>query len=271
MQKCKKSTASKTIPDQTTFVHQNLWSRNPAMHDVVLKYCDMLAQFNCPYKTCSAGKCFYLKCTSPVVPDNAWTPCSSSKITSVCRNASSLEVAEQPQSFAITSSGTSCGERDASLLVLSIPKFIMHTCSHADPTIAPRLAQNTVLTGLNDCRGSNLCARRHIIRKCLRILVCFRLVVRHFCGLELWNLRRSALVCGSSPTWNLVAQRPLKRLKPGKPSGMGARTFSRHLGLGNISSWERKLTASCTAKCSSVARLCAPAAFTFGGIAYGYY
>lgn len=46
MQKCKKSTASKTIPDQTTFVHQNLWSRNPAMHDVVLKYCDMLAQFN---------------------------------------------------------------------------------------------------------------------------------------------------------------------------------------------------------------------------------
>ena len=193
----------------------------------------------CPYICCrkhSAGKCFYLKCTSPVVPDNPWTPCSSSKITSVCRNASSLEVAEHPQSFAITSSGTSCGERDASLLALSIPKFIMHTRSHADPTIAPRSAQNTALTGLNDCRGSNLCARRHIIRKCLRILVCFRLVVRHFCGLELWNLRRSALVCGSSPTWNLVAQRPLKRLKPGKPSGMGARTFSRHLGLGNISS-----------------------------------
>ena len=184
----------------------------------------------------SAGKYFYLKRTSPEAPDNAWTPCRSSKITSLCRKTSSLEVAEHPQFFAITSSGTSCGERDVSLLAQSIPKFIMHTSSHADPTIAPRLAQNTVLTGLNDCRGSNLCARGHIIRKYLRILVCFRLVVRLFCGLELWNLRRSALVCGSSPTWNLVAQRPLKRLRPGKPSGMGARTFrSRHLGLGNNS------------------------------------
>ena len=34
------------IPDQTTFVHQKLWSRNPAVYEAVLKYCDMAALFN---------------------------------------------------------------------------------------------------------------------------------------------------------------------------------------------------------------------------------
>ena len=58
------------------------------------------------------------------------------------------------------------------------------------------------------------------------------------------------------PTWNLVAQRPLKRLRPGKPSGMGARTFrSRHLGLGNNS------RVGTEAKVAGRAVKCSPAAF----------
>ena len=64
---------------------------------------------------------------------------------------------------------------------------------------------------------------------------------------------------------------PAQEIETRQAIGDGSENVFKAPGTGKYLKWERKLTASCTAKCSNVARLCAPAAFTFGGIAYGYY